>query len=258
MARRKPFKGFKDLTFLNFKNFDYGRSAAFTIEGWSPMPSRLLDRVEKATNRLKLSELPRKQREALEVNVRRAVGVVDLATEHQKVIPDQQMEFKDREKRLRLAANILNEGREQFHRLLPRDGHSISAGEPTVAKSSVSDTVGEAERLADLYEQSAACASERRNRDEYLAVLHAWYLLIDVREFFWANGCGDTKGYWRLWRLERLPGLQPRGLWHLLAGDLYGDKINFEYLQNLHVPLREAGRGLLAFWEKQKNSGTTS
>jgi hypothetical protein len=270
MARRKPFKGLKDLTFLNFKNFDYGRSAAFPNEGGSPMPSRLLDRVEEAINRLELSDLPPEQREALEIRVRRAVSVVDLATEHQKVIPAQQMDFKDRAKKLRLAADILNREREQFNRLLLRDRHGISADErphafkPTAARSSVSDTVEEVERLADLYEQSAACASERRNRGEYLATLHAWYLLMDVREVFWANECGDTKGrvnlesaYWKSWRLKRLPGLQPDGLWHSLAGDLYGKKINFEYLQNLHVPLRKAGLSLQAFWEKQKNSGTT-
>jgi hypothetical protein len=120
MARRKPFKGFKDLTFLNFgKNFDYGRRSAVltTSGGYSPMPSRLLGRVEKAVERLHLSELPAKQREALEVNVRLAVGVVDFATEHKKVFPAQRMELKDRAKNLRLAVNILNEEREQFHRL---------------------------------------------------------------------------------------------------------------------------------------------
>jgi hypothetical protein len=269
MARRKPFKGFKDVTFLNFKNFDYGRCAAFPYEGGSQMPSRLLGRVEKAIDQLKLSELPPKQREALEVNVHSAVSVVDLATEHQKVFPDQQMDFKDRAKNLRLAADILNGEREQFHKLLLRDRHGISADEPihaskpAVARSSGSDTVKEVERLADLYEQSAACASERRNRAEYLATLHAWYLLMDVRESFWANECGDTKGrvnfesaYWKSWRLKRLPGLQRDGVWHSLAGDLYGKEVNFEYLQNLHVPLRKAGLGLQAFWEKQKNRGT--
>jgi hypothetical protein len=262
MARRRPFKGFKDLTFLNFgKNFEYGRSAAaFTSAGgWSPMPSKLLGRVKKAVEQLHLSELPASQREALEVNVRLAVSVVDLATEHQKVFPAQRMELKDRAKKLRLAVNILNEEREQFHRL--RDHYRIGAkahGKPITTKSFITDAIAEAEQLADLYEQSVACVSDRRGRAQHLAVLHAWYLQMDVREFFWANECGDTKGraYWRPWRINRLPGLEPEGLWHKLAGDSYGDKVNYEYLQNLHEPLRAGGHSKQAFWEKKKNSGT--
>ena len=298
MARRKPFKGFKDPTFLNFKNFDYGRSAAMTHAGWSPMPSRLLERVENAVKRLMLSELPPEQREALQDEVCKAVSVVDFATEHQKDVPAQRVKFEDKAKKLRLVSNILNEEREQLHKLqatrdlqttlrkrqndpsdplyispeiipdgfeyrwFPETALAVTSNISISGRSVVDDAIAEVERLAALYEQSAASASERRSRAEYLATLHAWGLLINVRECFWAregvNGCFTSeRSYWRPWRIKRLPGLQRGGDWHELASDLYGDKVNFEYLQNLYVPMREGGRSKQSFWEKKKkNSGT--
>lgn len=211
------------------------------------MPPRLLNRADNAIKRLKLSELPRRQREALEINVHRAVCIVDLAREHQKASPLPTEALKNRGEELRQAADVLKKEREHF---------------PASAEASINDAIIEAERLASLCEQSTACRSERRDRAQHLAALHAWYLQMDVRELFWANECGETKGgvnvdsaYWRLWRLKRLPGSQPEGLWHELSKDLYGDKVNFEYLQNLHEALRKAGRGLQHFWEKKKRVG---
>ena len=162
--------------------------------------------------------------------------------------------MKNRVKKLRDVANILNKERKLF---------------PTVARSSVVEVIVEAERLANLCEQSATCVGDRRDRAKHLATLHAWYVLMDIREMFWANACKDSKGganvisnnYWSAGRLNRLPALKQGDLWHVLSGIFYNgadDGVNFEYLQNLHEPLRKAGRGLQSFWNRKGIGGTIS
>jgi hypothetical protein len=90
MARRKPFKGFKDLTVLDLD--DVLDPSTWTVDGRrTPMAQRLLNRADEAIKRLMLSELPPGQREALEINIHRAVSVCNRIS---KSPPDSEKGFE--------------------------------------------------------------------------------------------------------------------------------------------------------------------